>query len=164
MKDPLLEVLRTINPDPVLATDEFRGELTIVVDKSSLPACALLLRDSPDLAFDSLRDVCGVDYSRRPDRFEVVYHLYSLKHNHRVRLKVRVDEADLRVPTVSDIWPAANWSERETFDMYGIEFDGHPDMRRIYMPPEFEYYPLRKDFPLMGVPGSLPLPRTKSPS
>jgi NADH-quinone oxidoreductase subunit C len=109
-----------------------------------------------------LRDVCGADYARPGERFEVVYNLYSLKHNRRLRLKVRVDEEDCRVPSVTPVWAAANWYERETFDMFGITFDNHPDLRRIYMPPEFEYHPLRKDFPLMGVPGSLPLPPKKS--
>jgi NADH-quinone oxidoreductase subunit C len=88
-----------------------------------------------------------------------VYNLYSLKNKYRLRLKVRVDESDLHVPSMTPVWPGANWHERETNDMYGIVFDGHPDLRRIYMPEEFEHYPLRKDFPLMGIPGSLPLPR-----
>jgi len=120
------------------------------------------LRDDERFSFDSLRDICGADYARPEERFEVVYNLYSISHNARIRLKVRVDEADPRVPTVTGVWPAANWYERETFDMFGILFDDHPDMRRIYMPPEFEHYPLRKDFPLMGIPESLPLPRKKS--
>ena len=98
-------------------------------------------------------------FAADPDRFEVVYHLYSLEHKRYVRLKVRVDEQDPVVPTVTGIWPGANWHERETFDMFGIRFAGHPDLRRLYMPEEFEYYPLRKDFPLMGIPDSLPLPR-----
>lgn len=134
----------------------------MVVRKDAVVTCAKLLRDDERFAFDSLRDVCGADYARPGERFEVVYNLYSLKHNRRIRLKVRVEESDCRVPSVTGVWPAADWAERETFDMFGIRFDGHPDLRRIYMPPEFEYYPLRKDFPLMGIPGSLPLPRKKS--
>lgn len=131
----------------------------MVVRKDSLLACATLLRDDGRFLFDSLRDICGADYARPVERFEVVYNIYSLRHHRRVRLKVRVDEEECRVPSVCEVWPAANWLERETFDMYGIAFDGHPDLRRIYMPPEFEHHPLRKDFPLMGIPGSLPLPR-----
>jgi NADH-quinone oxidoreductase subunit C len=136
--------------------------LTVVISRESIVKCATLLRDDERFAFDSLRDLCGADYARPVDRFEVVYNLYSIRHNARVRLKVRVGETDPRVPTVTGVWPAANWHERETFDMFGIVFDGHPDMRRIYMPPEFEHHPLRKDFPLMGIPESLPLPRKKS--
>lgn len=154
--------MRGLSPDPVISHQDHRGEFTIVLRKESIAECAKLLRDDPRFAFDSLRDVCGADYARPEDRFEVVYNLYSLGHNARLRLKVRVDESDLRVPTVSTVWPAANWAEREAFDMYGIRFDGHPDLRRIYMPPDFEHHPLRKDFPLMGIPGSLPLPRNKS--
>jgi NADH-quinone oxidoreductase subunit C len=146
----------------VVSHAEYRGEFTIVLRKESIVECAKLLRDDPRFAFDSLRDVCGADYARPEGRFEVVYNLYSLSHNRRLRLKVRVDESDCRVPSVTEVWPAANWAEREAFDMYGITFDNHPDLRRIYMPPEFEHYPLRKDFPLMGIPGSLPLPRKKS--
>jgi NADH-quinone oxidoreductase subunit C len=146
----------------VVSHAEYRDEFTVVLRKESIVECAKLLRDDPRFAFDSLRDVCGADYARPADRFEVVYNLYSLGHNRRLRLKVGVDEDDCRVPSVTPVWPAANWAERETFDMYGIRFDNHPDLRRIYMPPEFEYHPLRKDFPLMGIPGSLPLPRKKS--
>ena len=158
---PVVEALRGISPDPVLSQHEWRGELTIVVRKEAIVQCATLLRDDPRFAFDSLRDICGADYARPDDRFEVIYNLYSLGRNARLRLKVRVDESDCRVPSVTGVWKAADWAERETFDMYGISFDGHPDLRRIYMPPEFEHYPLRKDFPLMGIPGSLPLPRKK---
>lgn len=162
LNEQLLEALRGLSPDPVVSHAEYRGEFTIVVRKESIAACAKLLRDDPRFAFDSLRDVCGADYARPEERFEVVYNLYSLAHNRRLRLKVRVDEADCRVPSVCSVWPAANWAERETYDMYGIRFDGHPDLRRIYLPPEFEHHPLRKDFPLMGIQGSLPLPRKKS--
>ena len=104
-------------------------------------------------------DVCGVDMYRPEGRFEVVYNLYSLTNKKYVRLKVLVDEEDLPVPTVTGVWPGANWHERETYDMFGIVFTGHPDLRRMYMPEEFEYFPLRKDFPPMGIPDSLPLPR-----
>ncbi len=139
--------------------NEYRGELTVVLKKGGLVEVCRFLRDDPDMQFDSLRDICGTDYYRPSERFEVVYNLYSISRRARLRLKVRVDESDLHVPTVVDVWPAADWNERETYDMFGIIFDGHPDLRRIYLPEDFEYYPLRKDFPLMGIPGSLPLPR-----
>ena len=159
MKDKILERINAGFKDSIESVNEYRGELTLVVKKSDIARLCKSLHDDEELCFDSLRDVCGADYSRPTDRFEVVYNLYSLKNLFRLRLKVRVDESDMHVPSVTGVWTAANWPERETYDMYGIHFDGHPDHRRIYMPEEFEYHPLRKDFPLMGIPGSLPLPR-----
>ncbi|HUL44742.1 MAG TPA: NADH-quinone oxidoreductase subunit C [Bacteroidota bacterium] len=159
MKDLLLQKLREQFPSAVEVVSEFRDELTLIIRKADiLPVCSFLQSNS-DLSFDSIRDLCGADYHRPDDRFEVIYNIYSLKNNFRLRLKVRIDEKDLHVASVSGIWQGANWLERESYDMYGILFDGHPDLRRIYLPEEFEYYPLRKDFPLMGIPGSLPLPR-----
>ena len=93
------------------------------------------------------------------ERFLVVYQLTSFKNKERLRLKVKVDGSDPVCPSIVSVYKSANWYEREAFDMFGIDFEGHPDMRRIYMPEEYEYYPLRKDFPQMGVPGSIPLPR-----
>lgn len=159
MNDAIREKISARFSAFVDSINEYRGELTVVLKKNGLVDICRFLRDDPDLAFDSLRDICGADYARPVDRFEVVYNLYSLKLKFRLRLKVRVDETDLHVPTVTNVWAAADWNERETYDMFGIIFDGHPDLRRIYLPEEFEYYPLRKDFPLMGIPGSLPLPR-----
>jgi NADH-quinone oxidoreductase subunit C len=104
-------------------------------------------------------DVTAIDWARRKNRFTVVYHIFSLKLNSRLRLKADVDESELSVDSVSSVWKTADWHERETYDMYGIIFNNHPDLRRMYMPEEFEYYPLRKDFPMMGIPGSLPLPK-----
>lgn len=157
MNDLITSKIQASVPDAIEASSVFAGEFTLLIRKARLRQVCLLLRD--ELRFDSLRDLCGADYLRPEGRFEVVYNLYSLAGKFRLRLKVRVDEADLRVDTVSDIWSTANWHERETYDMYGIRFNGHPDLRRIFMPEEFEYHPLRKDFPLMGIPGSLPLPR-----
>lgn len=160
MNETIIARLRERLPSgAVVETAEARGELTIVIAPSSIAAACTLLRDEPDLAFTSLRDVCGADYNRPGDRFEVVYNLYSLRNRFRLRLKVRLPAEDPHVATVSGVWPAADWAERETYDMYGIRFDGHPDLRRVYMPEEFDYHPLRKDFPLMGIPGSLSLPR-----
>ena len=97
--------------------------------------------------------------TRRENRFEVIYNLYSLQNRQRLRLKIFTDESNLHVPSVTPVWPGAGWPEREAFDMFGIIFDGNNDLRRMYMPEEFEYFPLRKDFPLMGIPDSIPLPR-----
>ena len=117
------------------------------------------LKSDPALALDMVIDITAVDRYRREQRFEVVYHLYSLQHKHYIRLQVPVEEEQPVVPSVTGVWAGANWHERETFDMFGIRFTGHPDLRRMYMPEEFEHHPLRKDFPLMGIPDSLPLPR-----
>jgi len=159
MKDRILEKLNANLKSSLLAVNEYRGELTLTVVKGDIVKVCQFLRDDGDLRFDGLRDLCGADYYRPEGRFEVVYNLYSLKNKFRLRLKVRVGENDLHVHSVSHVWPTADWHEREAYDMYGIIFDGHPDLRRIYMPEEFEHFPLRKDFPLMGIPGSLNLPR-----
>jgi len=105
------------------------------------------------------KDVTAVDWATRKKRFTTVYHIYSFKLNFTLRVKVNLDEEPYQVESVAPIWESANWYERETFDMYGIEFLNHPDLRRMYMPEGFQYYPLRKDFPVMGIPGSLPLPQ-----
>jgi len=161
MNENIKEKLQQHFQADIVSINEFRGELTVVVKKKHIVKVCQFLRDDEELCFDSLRDVCGADYYRPDERYEVIYNLYSLKNKFRLRLKVRVEESDLTVPTVTGVWPTADWEERETYDMFGIRFDGHPDLRRIYMPEDFEYYPLRKDFPLMGIPGSLPLPPKK---
>jgi NADH-quinone oxidoreductase subunit C len=159
MNDRILEKLKTLSPDPVREVYEFRGDLTVTVAKDDIVRVGTFLKTDEELCFDMLIDLLGVDMFTPENRFQVVYNLYSLKNKTYLRLKVLVDEQDLTVPTVTGVWPGANWHERETYDMMGIEFAGHPDLRRFYMPDEFEYYPLRKDFPTMGIPDSLPLPR-----
>ncbi len=159
MKDIVLDKLQSQFKTSVESVGEFRGELTIAVKKQDIVSICKFLRDDDTLKFDSLRDLCGADYYRPEGRYEIVYNLYSLKNKYRMRVKVKVDESDMHAPSVVSVWSAANWAEREAYDMYGIVFDGHPDLRRMYMPEDFEHHPLRKDFPLMGIPGSLPLPR-----
>ena len=112
-------------------------------------ACSTELRDDSDCLFEVLIDICGVDYPEREKRFDVVYHLLSPRKNQRIRVKCETDE-DTPVPSVVDVFPAANWFEREAYDMYGILFSGHPDLRRILTDYGFQGYPLRKDFPLTG--------------
>lgn len=124
-------------------------ELTMTVERTSITRILTYLRDSESLQFSQLMDVCGVDYLGRTPRFEVVYHLLSLVHNKRIRIKLAVDDG-MPVPTVSSIYSSANWWEREVFDLYGIPFDDHPDLRRILTDYGFEGYPMRKDFPLTG--------------
>jgi NADH-quinone oxidoreductase subunit C len=132
----------------VLELKEFRDEVTLVVRSELIADMSLLLRDDPELRYDFLSDLCGVDWPGRPERFEVVYNLYSLRHRSRLRLKVRLPESDPAVPTVCGVWPTADWHEREAYDLYGIRFEGHPDLRRILNPDDFEGFPYRKDFPI----------------
>jgi len=157
--DRVLERLREHLNESILSANEFRGELTVVVKKEDIVRICDFLKHDDELRFDLLEDLSGVDMYTPIDRFQVVYHVFSLKNKFRLRLKVMVDESDPKVPTVSTVWSTANWHEREAYDMFGIVFEGHPDLRRLYMPDEFEYFPLRKDFPLMGIPGSLSLPK-----
>ncbi|MCL4527356.1 MAG: NADH-quinone oxidoreductase subunit C [Gammaproteobacteria bacterium] len=132
------------------------GELTVELSREGFSAACLLLRDDAACAFDLLVDVCGVDYSaygegpRERPRFAVVYHLLSLKHRQRLRVRIFADDDLPMVPSVVEIWAAANWFEREAFDLYGILFDGHPDLRRILTDYGFVGHPFRKDFPLVG--------------
>ena len=121
---------------------------TIYVSRDELPSVARTLRDRPDLRFDFLAELTAVDYWPREPRFEVVYVLVSIERRARVRLKVRLQASDAHVGTVSGIWPAANWLEREVWDLFGVVFDGHPDPRRLLMPEDWEGYPLRKDYPV----------------
>ncbi|MGY2047058.1 NADH-quinone oxidoreductase subunit C [Methylobacterium sp. JK268] len=124
-------------------------ELTLVVEAAEIVRVLTHLRDDPACGFRSFIDICGADYPGRARRFDVVYHLLSLRHNRRIRVKVQTDEAT-PVPSVISVFPAANWYERETYDLYGILFSGHPDLRRLLTDYGFEGHPLRKDFPLTG--------------
>src|SRR6476659_5711501 len=125
------------------------GELTVVVAADSIVQTLATLRDDGECQFEQLIDICGVDYPERPKRFDVVYHLLSPRRNQRMRIKCETD-ATTPVPSVVDHFPAANWYEREAYDMYGILFSGHPDLRRILTDYGFQGFPLRKDFPLTG--------------
>jgi len=125
------------------------GELTVTVDATDIVAVTTLLRDDPQCQFVSIIDVSGVDYPAREKRFDVVYHLLSPRKNVRIRVKVATDE-DTPVPSITGVFPGADWFEREAYDLYGILFSGHPDLRRLLTDYGFEGYPLRKDFPLTG--------------
>ena len=138
---------------------DYKNELTVKFDKKFIVEVCEFLKSDSELEFSLCPDVTAVDWATRKNRFTVVYNIFSLKHDFRLRLKCDVDESDCSIDSVSSVWKSADWQERETFDMYGIKFNNHPDLRRMYMPEEFEYYPLRKDFPLMGIPGSIPLPK-----
>jgi NADH-quinone oxidoreductase subunit C len=129
--------------------EERLGELTLHVRADQVASVITFLRDDPRCKFTTLIDICGVDYPERPKRFDVVYHLLSMQLNHRIRIKVQTDE-DTPVPSIVSVYPCADWFEREAFDMYGILFSNHPDLRRLLTDYNFEGFPLRKDFPLSG--------------
>jgi NADH-quinone oxidoreductase subunit C len=147
---PVADKLKERFADAVQEVSEAHGELTMVVSREQIVEVCRFLKNGPDLRYEMLMDVAGVDYLGREPRFEVVYHLYSISHNRRLRLKVRLLESDLVVPSVTSVWSTANWHEREAFDMLGIHFLDHPDLRRIYMPDDYPGHPLRKDFPISG--------------
>ncbi len=159
MNQRVLDKLKEQFGDAILESNEFRGELTVVVPRERIVEVCRFLKFDSELRYDLLADLCGIDMYTPVKRFGVIYNIYSLKNKHRIRLKTFIEEDDAKVPTVTGVWSTANWHERETYDMFGILFEGHPDLRRMYMPDEFEHFPLRKDFPLMGIPGSLPLPK-----
>src|SRR4051812_26080888 len=123
-------------------------QTTIYASRDDVPAVARALRDRPELAYSLLVELTAVDYHPREPRYELVYLLVSLEHRHRLRLKVRLQSGDARIQTVTGTWPAANWLEREVWDLFGIVFDGHPDPRRLLMPEDWDGYPLRKDYPV----------------
>jgi NADH-quinone oxidoreductase subunit C len=133
---------------------EFRGETTYAIAASNLREIAKFC--STQLSFDYLLDITSIDNFGEEPRFEIVYHLYSMPHGAHLRLRLRVSEDLGAVDTVSDIWPTADWHEREIYDMMGIKFNGHPDLRRILMWDGYPFFPLRKDFPLAGLPSDMP--------
>jgi NADH-quinone oxidoreductase subunit C len=132
----------------VFPPDDARGQAVVVVERSGIAQALATLRDHPDLRFEVLSDLTAVDYLGRVPRFEVIYQLYSLTHNHRLRVKVPLSGEAPELPSATPLWKSANWAEREVWDMFGIRFTGHPDLRRILMYPEFVGHPLRKDYPL----------------
>jgi len=159
LKTLIPQKLKEQFPSIEFEVSDYRNELTIKFDKMNIVEVCSFLKSDSELEFLWCSDVTAVDWETRKNRFTVVYNIFSMKHNFRLRLKCDVEASDCSIDSVSSVWKAANWQERETYDMYGIKFNNHPDLRRMYMPEEFEYHPLRKDFPLMGIPGSLPLPK-----
>lgn len=148
--DPVA-ALRQAMPDAVLDARRFRDETTIIVDRAKIADVCNYLRDTSGLVYNFLSDISAVDYYpeySRPERFGVSYHLLSMLYNRRLRVKVFVPEEEPEVPTVTSVWPAANWLEREIFDLMGINFAGHPDMRRLLMPEDWDGHPHRRDYPL----------------
>ncbi len=149
--------IKSAFPDALLDVYEHHGDIAFFIDPNQIVEVGNFLKEDPELEFILCKDVTAIDWARRKKRFTTVYTIYSFKNKFNLRLKCDLEGHTAK--SVTSVWRGANWYERETFDMYGIKFEGHPDLRRMYMPEEFEYYPLRKEFPVMGIPGSLPLPR-----
>ncbi|HEX5259156.1 MAG TPA: NADH-quinone oxidoreductase subunit C [Sphingomicrobium sp.] len=147
--DGVIDAAKAVLGDALLDVKDHVGETTLTVKRESIVEVCRTLRDTPGLEYQQLMDIAGVDYPDRPERFEVNYHLLSLTKNRRIRVKVLTDEQS-PVPSIVSLWPVVGWFEREAFDMYGILFDGNPDLRRILTDYGFEGYPQRKDFPLTG--------------
>ncbi|MFQ5455416.1 MAG: NADH-quinone oxidoreductase subunit C [Nitrospirota bacterium] len=148
--NPIVQKIKERFSDAFLGTYEFAGDLTISVKKEKVFDICRLLHDDTEMDFDYIIDICSVDYPEEEERFEVVYHFYSIKNRQRIRIKARVREDACTIDSVCDIWKGANFMEREVYDMMGIRFNNHPDLRRILMTDDFEGYPLRKDFPVKG--------------
>ena len=149
LDEGVIDAARRALGDKIVDVKDHVGEITLTVRRDSVVDALRILRDTPGLEYQQLMEIAGADYPERSERFEVNYQLLSLTKNRRLRVKVLTDEAS-PVPTATVVWPVANWLEREVFDMYGVLFEGHPDLRRILTDYGFEGYPNRKDFPLTG--------------
>lgn len=148
MPDPIADALKARFGDAITAVVAFRGETTVHVKPDALVDVCAFLRDDPAADYTFLSDVSAADIWPDGPRFQVNYHLYSMSHNTRLRLKVSVRDGQ-SIPSVTGVWPAANWFERETYDLFGVKFDNHPDLRRILLPDEYLGHPLRRDAPLV---------------
>ena len=148
---PVLKEIEKAFPDAVVRMHEQHGDATAIIRREHVIEVCRFLKETPSMSFEMLTDECGVDRMSHPDkveRFEVVIHLYSITHNQRVRLRVPIPESDPAMDTLCPLWKGANWYEREIWDMYGIRFPGHPDLRRLLLYDQFEGHPLRKDYPM----------------
>lgn len=155
------ERIKTALQPRALEFKQYAGELSLVVARDQLLAVLTSLKQ--DHGYDYLVDIGTIDHYTEQGRFEVFYNIFNLTDKTRIRVKCRVEEDNPSVPTAIGVWPSANWHEREAFDMMGIQFEGHPDLRRIFMPEDFAYYPHRKEFPLIGIAGSIELPTNDGP-
>jgi NADH-quinone oxidoreductase subunit C len=149
-KNPVVKKLRDWDANAVAEVIEFRGETTVVVPREHLRRACEYLATEPSLRFSLLADITPTDSFPMEPRFEINYHLVSKDRRERIRLKVRLTGNDPVMPSVTSVWPTANWHERESFDLFGIRFEGHPDLRRILMPDDWEGHPLRRDYPTEG--------------
>ncbi|MEW6506851.1 MAG: NADH-quinone oxidoreductase subunit C [Bacteroidota bacterium] len=154
----LAEKLKKNFGDNIQEISDFRNDLSITVNSKIIVDVAKFIKEDSELEFVMCKDVTAIDWASRKNRFTVVYHVYSFKNNFTLRIKSNITDDNPTIDSVTPVWASADWYERETYDMYGIIFKNHPDLRRMYMPEGFQYYPLRKEFPVLGIPGSLPLP------
>jgi len=159
--DRFIEQVNTQLAPNIQATNVYVGELSITVAPGNLLDVMATLKNT--FGFDYLVDIGATDHFTDEQRFELVYNIFNLDQNQRLRVKTFVEEDEPELESVTGVWPAANWHEREAYDMMGIRFRNHPDMRRMFLPEDFEYYPLRKEFPLIGIPGTLSMPEKDPP-
>lgn len=158
LKELITEKVREKFNAALEEVSDFRDDLCLTVKSDQIVEVGKFLKEDSELQFIMCKDITAIDWATRKKRFTAVYHIYSFKLNYTIRLKANIDVDLPAIKSVTSVWRSADWYERETFDMYGIKFIDHPDLRRMYMPEGFEYHPLRKDFPVIGIPGSLPLP------
>ncbi|MBI1913077.1 MAG: NADH-quinone oxidoreductase subunit C [Deltaproteobacteria bacterium] len=145
----LIKKIQSAFRHDIIETTVFRGEVTHLIQMSALRSICTFLKTDPEIKMNFISDVVGVDYNTETPRFEVVYHFYSTSKKLRIRLKVKVNDGET-VPSIAGIWHGADWPEREVYDMFGIVFEGHPNLKRIYLPEDFEGFPLRKEYPVRG--------------
>ncbi|MEO8665996.1 MAG: NADH-quinone oxidoreductase subunit C [Ignavibacteria bacterium] len=158
MTDERLNLLKSKLQNFKILYSDVNGTPSLIIPKEEVLDVCKVLKQDELLKFNSCVDAVSVDRFEKKNRFEMIYNLISIDNNERVFIKIILDSKNPEMETLSFIWKSANWYEREAYDMMGINFLNHPDLRRMYMPESYEYYPLRKDFPLMGIPDSIPLP------
>lgn len=159
MNQERLELIKSKLEEYNVQFTDVNGTPAVITNPENVINVCNTLKSDGNISFEMLLDVLGIDNFKKEKRFEVVCSLYSLKFKDRIFVKVPLDSKNPEMPSLTALWKGANWYERETYDMLGIVFTGHPDLRRIYMPEDYEHYPLRKDFPLLGIPDSIQLPK-----
>jgi NADH-quinone oxidoreductase subunit C len=156
-----IEQIKDRLTDKIKQVQQYAGEVTFIIDALDVPEVMQILKKQ--FGYNYLADIHAIDHYRDEARFELVYNIVNIENKQRLRIKCTVEEDYSEIDSVVSVWPSANWNEREVYDMMGIRFRGHPDLRRMFMPEDFEYFPLRKEFPLIGIPGSIELPEKDAP-